>query len=683
MCLYCACRLRILLGDYKCPICKTNLPQILITKNPSARFEDYPELETEKNGHGIICDTTEAQEAYLKIQSLNCWLPNCRNPKNNTIAQVKKHMESHKLKFCNVCLKSRLIFIWEQKCYTFSDFKRHMEFGDDDTPLHRECLFCRAFFYDENELRSHLEGKHNSCNICEEKNFIYYENYEKLKIHYQKAHYMCHDPICGENRFAVFRTPYDLQYHTLNFHMNKDKMTKAQIQQFTSIKIIEEQPARPNTEGIDFSAQLCIKKNQEEVKHHVKNNSKSNKTKNYVRKIKKPSIVDYKNLPKKPEKEVIEMIKEAMGNAPEKFEEFKSYTQKYMKNEINADILVNKFFELAGEIQAEVIFPILITTVKSSEKQEDMHKEYVKYIESKQNISADGKCCNQFTDTSMDASLFRILTEVIEAELNSRPEDNTRKSFFVHPSQLIQMAAIIDKLTVVDMCKLMYIMNFGIPDKVKTAIINMIERANDVQFNASLQVKYEDFFLKDIDSQHLYIIHKYCEMCLAKLQNRPIKEDAKLLNNWEESKTNSAKKEEEKEEEENKGDCGWASVLVKKNAKVPSNIEKNFPSLAAPASKEPTGWGKSTKSFYSESNSFMPAQNTSNIVSGFPSLEQNSFPSLTSDYPENTRIKPVEKIITVDPVTSVKQPVDEMQFLIEKGFHITSNNKRGKKKRGK
>ena len=127
MCLYCACRLRILLGDYKCPICKTNLPQILITKNPSARFEDYPELETEKNGHGIICDTTEAQEAYLKIQSLNCWLPNCRNPKNNTIAQVKKHMESHKLKFCNVCLKSRLIFIWEQKCYNFSDFNRQKE----------------------------------------------------------------------------------------------------------------------------------------------------------------------------------------------------------------------------------------------------------------------------------------------------------------------------------------------------------------------------------------------------------------------------------------------------------------------------------------------------------------------------------------------------------------------------
>ena len=111
MCLYCACRLRILLKDNKCPICKTVLPKILITKNPSARFEDYPELESGKNEFGIICDSPETQEAYSKIQSLNCWLPSCRNRENKTQAQLKKHMKAHQLKFCEICLKSRLIFI--------------------------------------------------------------------------------------------------------------------------------------------------------------------------------------------------------------------------------------------------------------------------------------------------------------------------------------------------------------------------------------------------------------------------------------------------------------------------------------------------------------------------------------------------------------------------------------------
>ena len=128
MCLYCACRLRILLKDYKCPICKMSLPQVLITKNPNAKLEDYPELDVCKNGHGILCDSAEAQEAYSKIQSFDCWIGNCKYPKNKTMAQLIKHMDSHKLRFCKTCLKGRLIFIWEQKLYTQQELTRHVNF---------------------------------------------------------------------------------------------------------------------------------------------------------------------------------------------------------------------------------------------------------------------------------------------------------------------------------------------------------------------------------------------------------------------------------------------------------------------------------------------------------------------------------------------------------------------------
>lgn len=72
MCLYCACRLRILLKDIKCPICKTELPKILITKNISARFEDYPGLQAQQNEFGIICENEEAQQELNKITSYNC-----------------------------------------------------------------------------------------------------------------------------------------------------------------------------------------------------------------------------------------------------------------------------------------------------------------------------------------------------------------------------------------------------------------------------------------------------------------------------------------------------------------------------------------------------------------------------------------------------------------------------------
>ena len=665
--------------DDKCPICKTNLPKILITQNPSARFEDYPVLESSKNEYGIICDSPEAQAAYSKIQSFNCWLPNCKNPKNNNLGMLKKHIESHKLRFCNVCLKGRLIFIWEQKCYTQNDMKRHLQYGEEDVPPHRECLFCNSYHYDESDLRSHLESKHYSCNVCEEKNSVYYENYEKLKLHFQKSHYMCHDPTCAENRFAIFRSPYDLQLHTLNFHMDKDRMTKAQKQQFTAIQIMEEEQVRPNTEGVDFSSQFTMKKAQEEVKHHSKSNSKSSKSKNYVVKKKKAVIVDYKTLPKKPEKEVIEMIKEGMGD-PSKFEDFKSHTLQFSRGQIGAEALLAKFIELSGPIQGEVLFPVLITTLRSSEKQEELHKEFVKYMESKQNLSADGRCCNQFADCSMDASLFRIVIEVIESELSSRPEGNTRKALFMHPSQLIQMAAIVDKLTAGDMCRFMYLMNFGVTDKAKTAVLNMINRANDREFNEGLQVKYEDYFLKDLDAQHLYVIHKYCEMSLAKLQGRPIKEDMKLLNNWEETKTPQQKVEEDEEAEKN-GENGWANVLNKKNAKAPSNIEKNFPSLSAPAAKEAQSWGKP--------RGFGRDTTPTSLQNSFPSIGE-TFPSLSDNFPsiggktgpsKDEGLFPSFEVVS-NPIAPTKEPTGDIQYLIEKGFHVTRNN-RGKKKKGK
>ena len=408
--------------------------------------------------------------------------------------------------------------------------KRHFEFGDEDISPHKKCLFCNELFYDQNALQTHLEANHFSCNVCEEKNYIYYQNYDILKLHYQKSHYMCHDTNCADNRFAVFKSPYDLQLHTIHFHMDKEKMTKAQKQQLKTIQIVEEQPIRPNTEGVDFSDQFIQKKSSEEQKTQ-ENKPQKYKQKHYVAKKKKEPIVDYKTLPKKPEKEIIEMIKEAMQDNPGNFEELKTIAGKYSKGQITAEALLIRFIELIGQIQGEVMFPVLITTLKSQEKQEELHKEYVKYMESKQNVSSDGRCCNKFSECAKDASLFRILIEVIESELSSRPEDKTRKALFLHPSQLIQMAAIINRLTIQEMCRFMYVMNFGITDKSKSAIINMIDRANDKQFNETLQIKYEDFFLKDLDSQHLYVIHRYSEMCLAKLQGRPLKEDSKLLNN--------------------------------------------------------------------------------------------------------------------------------------------------------
>jgi hypothetical protein len=591
------------------------------------------------------------------------------------MAQLIKHMDSHKLRFCKTCLKGRLIFIWEQKLYTQQDLTRHLNFGDEEIPRHRECLFCKSIHYDENELRSHLESKHLFCNVCESRNYLYYENYEKLKAHYQKSHYMCHDQTCAESKYSVFKTPYELQMHNYNFHMDKDKLTKAQKQQLTMIQIQSDEPIRSNTEAVDFSSQFTIKKPEEE-KVSSKPSKKTYKPKSQVVKSRSCEIVDYKTLPKQSEREVIELIKDAMLNNQKTFDEFKPFAVGFNKGQQSADVLFRKFLELAGLVQGEILFPVLITTVRSSEKQEELHREYVKYMESKSNVTSDGKCNNRFAECSQDASLFKTLVEVIEAELSARPEGKTKESLYLHPSLLLQMAVIVDRLAIADMLRFMFIMNFGITDKAKSAIVNMIEKANDRDFNESLKVKYEDFFLKDLESLHLYVIHKYSDMCLAKLQGRPLKEDTKLLNNWEENKS-PLKKEEVDEEDVKSDEKNWASVLVKKNAKAPSNIEKNFPSLANSAgNKDGPGWGKGKPAF---SMSLASGQIPESADSAFPSLV-SSFPTLSSNVP-GPEVK-VEKKNEIDPISNGAQKVDNLLFLKEKGFHVSAGGRKKKKKRG-
>jgi len=638
MCLYCACRLRMLQKSFDCPICKVHLPHILITTNPNARLDSYPSLDSASNEYGIICEGQEAQQALGRVNSYNCWL--CKGPKaqNRTQAHLKKHLEQvHKKKFCEICLKSRILFVWEQKLYKFNEIKSHKEKGDSgEIPPHPKCLFCNKHYYDTNELKSHLEAHHYSCSLCESQ-YLYYENYDKLKTHFMKAHYMCHDPLCSSTGFAVFRTPYDLQAHTMSVHMKKEFKGKT-----VQMSLHSEEPQYENTEALDFSSQFN-KKQKEETKSNRPQNKKNKK--NYVVKKKAPEIVDYKTLPKRPEKEVINMVKEAMDNDPKKFGQLKQLTVNYNKHQVSPEELLHKFFELVGEIQGEALFPALITTLKSQEKQEELHKEYVKHMESKGNLTSDGKCNNAFSDCTTDAGCLRALQEVTSKELERRKENSGSKDFFIHPSQLVQMAAAVDKLTEADMLKLNFIQNFGVSNLAKKQILDMLSHSNDVVFNTKLTTKYENYFLGSIDTYQLYVICKYVEMCLAKIRGLPFKEDVKLLSNWEEEK----KPEEDKKEEEEENPHSWEKILMNKKPKVPVKSEQAFPSLAPPAQPAAKVVSPPKEDFPG-----LPAQPEFPALSTQPTVQEAQEPQETSPY----------------------------NYLLDKGIKVLPS-KKNKKKKGK
>jgi len=51
----CALRLRILMKDYRCPICKAELERVLITDNPTRTLEEYRRLSLVEVEHGFLC----------------------------------------------------------------------------------------------------------------------------------------------------------------------------------------------------------------------------------------------------------------------------------------------------------------------------------------------------------------------------------------------------------------------------------------------------------------------------------------------------------------------------------------------------------------------------------------------------------------------------------------------------
>mmetsp|Transcript_17835 Transcript_17835/g.17799 ORF Transcript_17835/g.17799 Transcript_17835/m.17799 type:complete len:475 (+) Transcript_17835:713-2137(+) len=470
--------------------------------------------------------------------------------------------------------------------------------------------------------------------------------------------------------------------HTVSVHMSNQKLTKAQKTQLAAIQVgTDEMPSRPNNEGVDFRAQFKPKKNEdEEVKDQPKPKPKN--TKKYVVNKRPEKIIDYKTLPKRPDKEVINMIKEALDNDENKYTEFKTITVDYNKGYITAAVMLSRFIDLLGNIQGEALFPILITTVRQNEKQEELFAEYIHYMESRQNVTSDGRCYNALADCSNEASLLKALLEIIAKELEKRKNEPKEKPLFIHTAHLFQMAAVVDRLKDQDMVKLMFIMNFGVTDKTKGAILNMIDKANDRAFNEKLTVKYEDYFVSDLEPQQLYILHKYLEMCIAKLKGLPFKDDQKLLSNWEEEKAQEeVKKEETKNEEEEKEDrVGWGNVLMKKKAKAPRVNEPNFPSLSGGSQSGPSdNWSRSK-------NSSIPQR--ANIE--FPSLGQNQnfpslgappaedFPSLSPGMKDPLEPAPVQEEKPVPPSLSEPVKQDEpLDFLRSKGIIV----KQGKNKR--
>ncbi|ESQ43850.1 hypothetical protein EUTSA_v10005791mg [Eutrema salsugineum] len=268
VCSTCVVRLRFVLGDPRCCICKTESPFIFVTKalgdytRTINDFSTFPSAPKEGRVGGGFWYHEDTQAFFDDLDHYRMIKAMCRlscsvcdktddQPKEGgpgprhrlrikSVEQLKGHLyHKHKLHMCGLCLEGRKIFICEQKLYTRAQLNQHIHTGDSEVDGseserggfagHPMCEFCRNPFYGDNELYAHMSTEHYTCHICprpQPGQYEYYKNYDDLELHFRRDHFLCEDESCLAKKFIVFQNESELKRHNAIEHGGK--MSRAQ-----------------------------------------------------------------------------------------------------------------------------------------------------------------------------------------------------------------------------------------------------------------------------------------------------------------------------------------------------------------------------------------------------------------------------------------------------------------------
>eukprot|EP00249_Psilotum_nudum_P023768 c28978_g1_i1 orf=796-3444(-) len=291
VCSTCVVRLRFVLNDKRCCICKQECPVVFVTKalgdytKVINDFEALPRLVNAGNGakdllyENIIQAYVDDEEQFKMIKAmcrLYCSIcEQSEGPTGNDFVKkgyVFRHLDllqrhlyhSHKSQMCGLCLEGRKVFICEQKLYTKAQLDRHLSRGDLEVDGSEEerggfsghplCDFCRKRFYGDNELYQHMSTEHFTCHLCQRLRpgrYDYYRNYDDLEAHFQHQHFLCEDQECLSKKFIVFPSEAELKRHNALVHGGN--MSRAQRNAALQIPV-SFQYRRPGQERAEHSS---------------------------------------------------------------------------------------------------------------------------------------------------------------------------------------------------------------------------------------------------------------------------------------------------------------------------------------------------------------------------------------------------------------------------------------------
>ena len=223
LCSICLLRVRAQQRIFACPVCKSDLPQVICGHDNIKSINIWgdsagPDYTMDQRSNIFF-----PKEYYKRnIEPLFLWKCKvCFITKRDAKA-LKLHLNSeHNLQLCNLCIEHKQIFPSEQKVYSQGDYEKHLKNGDNDgSDGHPNCEFCKRRYYDKVGLFTHLSKDHFTCHLCEREGirFKYYKDYYSLESHFRNTHYICEEPACIAKRFIVFASDIELASHTLQWH---------------------------------------------------------------------------------------------------------------------------------------------------------------------------------------------------------------------------------------------------------------------------------------------------------------------------------------------------------------------------------------------------------------------------------------------------------------------------------
>ncbi|CAM9737646.1 unnamed protein product [Choristocarpus tenellus] len=184
VCSLCYLRLRKLLKEMSCVLCKTEMDRVMVCDSESLRpFEDFhvwgdsagPGYEWEEQSR-MFLPKSYSQGYVRMLQEHRCHTEGCHHPKYDHMQGLEKHLrEQHKLYFCKVCLRERKVFLMEQTTYTRSQLDQHIRQGNPELGFkgHPRCEFCKTRYYNNTQLHQHLVKDHFSCHLCEKMGILH------------------------------------------------------------------------------------------------------------------------------------------------------------------------------------------------------------------------------------------------------------------------------------------------------------------------------------------------------------------------------------------------------------------------------------------------------------------------------------------------------------------------------